>query len=526
MVKSGMGSSSEINIRCVQAGIETGIGLTNMQKLCIAFGLPFPLSHTAYNNMMKKFQTCYADEAMVSLQKAALNLKSIMKMKDSKCTDLDLYSDVFDVSVSVDGTWQKRYGHSSLLGVVFILSTETGEVLHYEVKSKVCFECKLREHKESESYNKWWEHHKDLCESNHKGPAEAMEKDAAVAMFLRSIEKHKLKYTLYVGDGDSSSYGVVADAVFQKYGSTYLVLKEDCIGHIQKRMGNNLRAYKRNVKGSKLADGSTVGGKGRLTDVVIDSLQNYHGFAIRANSNKLQKMQEVVWAIYYHAILGKNETLAVQHKFCPKGHDSWCKYQNDIACNTNTYNQNKCLPPVFRNELLPIFKRLSRADLLNRCLKGLTQNQNESLNTLLSVKCPKRVFCGKRKLETATASAVLYWNRGAGACSNILSKFGIQDPGINTLRGYRQLNSKRIKCAAQKCQKKYRKQRKLLRKKWKKHAVTGKHYLAGGFTVHKVPDIMLSDKERTSIHDSMTSKSICQVTFIDEKDVAFITGCD
>ena len=37
---------------------------------------------------------------------------------------------------------------------------------------------------------------------------------------------------LYVGDGDSSSYGVVADAVFQKYGSTYLVLKEDCIGHI------------------------------------------------------------------------------------------------------------------------------------------------------------------------------------------------------------------------------------------------------------------------------------------------------
>ena len=134
MVKSGMGSSSEVNSRCVQAGIETGIGLTNMQKLCIAFGLPFPLSHTAYNNM--KFQTCYADEAMVSLQKAALNLKSIMKMKDSKCTDLDHYSDVFDVSVSIDGTWQKRYGHSSLLGVVFILSTETGEVLDYEVKSK------------------------------------------------------------------------------------------------------------------------------------------------------------------------------------------------------------------------------------------------------------------------------------------------------------------------------------------------------------------------------------------------------
>ena len=36
-------------------------------------------------------------------------------------------------------------------------------------------------------------------------------------MFLRSIEKHKLKYTVYVGDGDSSSYGEVSEAAFKKY---------------------------------------------------------------------------------------------------------------------------------------------------------------------------------------------------------------------------------------------------------------------------------------------------------------------
>ena len=46
----------------------------------------------------------------------------------------------FNVSVSVDGTWQKRYEFNLLLGVVFVISVELGEVLDYGVKSKFCFE--------------------------------------------------------------------------------------------------------------------------------------------------------------------------------------------------------------------------------------------------------------------------------------------------------------------------------------------------------------------------------------------------
>jgi len=67
----------------------------------------------------------------------------------------------------------------------------------------------------------------------------------------------------------------------------------------------------------------------------------------------------------------------------------------------------------------------------------------------------------KKIKKAAVASSVLYWNGGAVVYSNMLSICGIQDPGINTLRGYRQFNSKHIMCSAQKCPKKYRKQRKL-----------------------------------------------------------------
>ena len=47
-------------------------------------------------------------------------------------------------AVIIDTTWQKRYRFDSLLGVVFIIFVDTGEVLHFEVKCKHCFECMVR----------------------------------------------------------------------------------------------------------------------------------------------------------------------------------------------------------------------------------------------------------------------------------------------------------------------------------------------------------------------------------------------
>ena len=50
-----------------------------------------------------------------------------------------------------------------------------------------------------------------------------MEKAAAVTMSLHPIEKHKLRYTVYVGYGDSSSFGEVKESLQTKYGDNYTV---------------------------------------------------------------------------------------------------------------------------------------------------------------------------------------------------------------------------------------------------------------------------------------------------------------
>ena len=40
-----------------------------------------------------------------------------------------------------------------------------------------------------------------------------MEKDGVVEMYLGSIEKNSIKYGVYVGDGDTNSFGAVVDAL-------------------------------------------------------------------------------------------------------------------------------------------------------------------------------------------------------------------------------------------------------------------------------------------------------------------------
>ena len=125
-------------------------------------------------------------------------------------------------SVTVDGTWQKR-GHTSKIGVVFVISVDSGEILDYEIKSLFCRECQKHEGQDKESlpYKSWKTKHDPHCHINHEGSSGAMEKAAAIEMFSRSIEKRGLKYTTYVEDGDSDSFISVKKAIDEKYGRRY-----------------------------------------------------------------------------------------------------------------------------------------------------------------------------------------------------------------------------------------------------------------------------------------------------------------
>ena len=74
------------------------------------------------------------------------------------------------------------------------------------------------------------------------------------------MEKRNLRYTTFVGDGESSSFGRV-HLVFP-YSQEHTVQKEECVGHIQKRMGTCLREFVRSNKGKKVGGRAGVCGRG------------------------------------------------------------------------------------------------------------------------------------------------------------------------------------------------------------------------------------------------------------------------
>ena len=108
------------------------------------------------------------------------------------------------------------------------------------------------------------------------------------------------------------------------YGDAYPLRKEECKGHVQKRMGTGLREMKKRLRGIKLADGKSLGGRNRLTDKMIDKFQNSYGFAIRWNTGDLDGMITSIWAVYEHMIMDDQTPLPEQHGKCPKTSDTKC----------------------------------------------------------------------------------------------------------------------------------------------------------------------------------------------------------
>ncbi|GFU23175.1 uncharacterized protein LOC101238613 [Trichonephila clavipes] len=158
----------------------------------------------------------------------------------------------------------------------------------------------------------------------------------------------------YYGDGDSKGY----ESVKNFYGIN-TVTKLECIVHVQKRVGGWLRQLKKTTKG--------LGGKNKLTDKLIDRIQNYYGIAIRSNVGNLQKMMSSVIAAFFHCVSGKNNSLLGQ---CPEESESWCRYQRAKAAGSPLKEIEQGLPNKIINQIKPTYLKLCNETLLKKCLHG------------------------------------------------------------------------------------------------------------------------------------------------------------
>eukprot|EP00795_Rhopilema_esculentum_P017784 gene17784-biopygen6622 len=118
---------------------------------------------------------------------------------------------------------------------------------------------------------------------------------------------------------------------------------------------------------------------------------------------------------------------------------------------------------------------------------------------------------GERKLDAAASASVIQWNQGAAGAGCVLEEMGIEHFGVHTARGFRALNDTRIKNAGNQSRSSYLNRRRLLRKAKKMGTKAGRHYMSGGFSTHKVPDVILK-KDREEPKEP-------QITFVAEENI-------
>jgi len=447
-------SRFDVNIRSVICFRELGLGHTALENFSRHMNIPSPVRKFAFEKIVDYIHPFYAQAAEESMQKAASKIT----------TDSDT-SNPTDITASFDG---------SLNGLVSCIERVNDKIIDIEIKTKKCKSCTFWESKKnSGKYAEWKATHN--CDVNHEGSASAMETSGTLSIFNRSVKKRNLCYTTFLGDGDSSSHPSVVAADPYKGKE---IAKGECIGHVQKRVGKNLRDLRKNLPKDRKKE---IFGKGKLTDSSINYIQNCYGIAIRQNTGSLYQMKKNVGAILSHC--SNIEPLSERHKWCSRAEDSWCSYWNKDKETKSKFNLQANI--MKEPEIVKIFDRLRNEELLKKCLHGLTQNVNESFNGIVWTRCPKRVYINKKTLEIGVNSAILEFNEGKAGIERVMEltgmRIGCQQAKQNSNAQKRHLMTQHRKSSEP--AKKRRKTLRAQRKNWTDNnkEKEGNVYEAGGF---------------------------------------------
>ena len=214
------------------------------------------------------------------------------------------------------------------------------------------------------------------------------------------------------------------------------------------------------------------GGRNRFTGKTIDMLQIFYGGAIRNSTHNVDAMYKAIWAVFFH----DSATDEIHdHSYCPTGEDSWCKYSRAVAKNLPppTHKPQR-IPVDLAPYVKPVFEDLSKLKLLEKCIDGATQNQNESFNSILWSRCPKTGFCSLVTVEAALRLAILTFNHGFVVLSPLLEKLLGTHPVAFTSKYLESQDSKRVVKAVLKAETTNKRRRQAVRLEigpWRRNAL-------------------------------------------------------
>ncbi|KAL8598141.1 hypothetical protein ACOMHN_043212 [Nucella lapillus] len=197
-------------------------------------------------------------------------------------------------------------------------------------------------------------------------------------------------------------------------------------------------------------------------------------------------MAHAVWASVMHCT---STDASPHHRFCPQGRESWCFFNRAQARGQPApRHQGNVTAPITRKiftKLELVYRKLADPDLLKRCIRGKTQNANESLHGIIWSRFPKHTFASRDKVEATTLLSVGEFNMGATASHNFRTAQGLP-VGNNTRLGQqrdrsRVAHSRRSQEQKQLRRKERVRQAKEMERRRNLQAEGGPAYAPGGF---------------------------------------------
>ena len=171
-------------------------------------------------------------------------------------------------------------------------------------------------------------------------------------------------------------------------------------------------------------------------------------------------MFRVIWAVFHHSISDDEQH---DHQFCPTGSDSWCKFNHALTDNVELPKHTPKLPKDLCPFIKPVFTAFSKRELLEKCVLGASQNQNESFNNIVWSWCPKTGFCSVVSVDIAVNLAAITLNHGLEGLSPLFEQVIGSPPSAFTANYITSSDDKRSMKAGQKAEFTSQRQRKSLR---------------------------------------------------------------
>ena len=259
----------EINLAAVWGQMSTGGGHAPLEETMAVLGVP-TMTKRSFIAAEKRIGTWWTALLEESMKLAG------QEEREKAIARKSFFQGDPAITVILDGGWSKRshkHSYNAKCGVGIIIGLETQKILFMGVRNKYCAVCNQFPNGDPPEHT---------CYKNWNGSSSAMETDIIVEGFKKCIQHHGIKYTKFIGDGDSSVYPTLISSV--PWG--YAIEKMECANHAVKCYRTALETL--------VQDKPHYRGRGKLTEAMRKRLTKAARCAIVMRSKESNKQAAIV----------------------------------------------------------------------------------------------------------------------------------------------------------------------------------------------------------------------------------------